>query len=251
MDVMDMIDSVYQRGVMLGADYDSLKTLGTSHIRIIHDNQAITVPLDKVMSIHEAYQFIVHHKESGYSPSEISHLNIYNILSENLSYEPMKSEEELNVEYETMNSSLGFVMVNDEGRGLIEAVADCGVVEKLREKHGRGGVNDNERVGLVRELVSYSTPAVEVAHIFRDVDRTIECDLLVFECLFERQSGAQRITVRIFGLNDADMMLVFDEIGKTIIHCLILYQITKRGLGAATRRLQVALLLLRIITYYS
>ena len=129
-------------------------------------------------------------------------------------------------------------MIDHESRSCIETVANRGIVEKLREKYGRGGIDDDERVGLIRELVSYSAPAIEVAHIFWHVDRTVKRDLLVGERLLECQSGAQRITVRIFGLNDADMMLVFDEIAEFVVHVAI---ITDWGLRPKRQRLNLCL----------
>lgn len=112
--VISILDSVYMQGVMRGVEYDSLKKAGTNHIRVIESNVAKMVPLDQVMSVHEAYLFIVHHETSIFSQHDIRALNINTILSENLIYEPMKSSEELEAGYDAMNSSLGFVRVNEK-----------------------------------------------------------------------------------------------------------------------------------------
>lgn len=112
--IIEMFDSVYQHGVMGRADYDSLKAVGTTHIRIIQDNHASVVPIEQVITLHEAYRFIVHHDEQAYPASEISRLNINAILTENLQYEPMKSGEELRGEYNAVTSDMGFVRVNEK-----------------------------------------------------------------------------------------------------------------------------------------
>ena len=97
--VVTLLDSVYKKGVMLGTTYDSLQNLGTSYIRIIQGNEAKIVPFDRVLSLHEAYQFIVSHNKTGFTNRDIRTLNIYTLLAENLIYEPMKSEEELQAAY--------------------------------------------------------------------------------------------------------------------------------------------------------
>lgn len=112
--VVEMLDSVFDRGIMPSTDLDSLKALGTPGIRVIAGNEAVVVPLSRVMSMHEAYQFIMHHDEETFKPIELSKLNINTELKENLSYELMKSEEELKSEYEQMATSLGFVRVNEK-----------------------------------------------------------------------------------------------------------------------------------------
>ena len=112
--VVEMLDSVFDRGIMPSTDLDSLKALGTPGIRVIAGNEAVVVPLSRVMSMHEAYQFIMHHDEETFKPIELSKLNINTELKENLSYELMKSEEELTSEYEQMATSLGFVRVNEK-----------------------------------------------------------------------------------------------------------------------------------------
>lgn len=112
--VVEMLDSVFERGIMPSADLDSLKALGTPGIRMIAGNEAVVVPLGRVMSMHEAYQFIMHHDEDTFKPIDLSHLNINTELKDNLAYEQMKSEEELENEYEQMATSLGFVRINEK-----------------------------------------------------------------------------------------------------------------------------------------
>jgi putative nucleotidyltransferase with HDIG domain len=147
--VITMIDSVFQQGVMLGTTYDSLQALGTNYIRVIRGNEAQIVPFDRVMSLQEAYQFIVGHNLSGFTNRDIRALNINTILAENLEYEPMKSEEELQAAYDAMNSSLGFVRVNekivDRGELVTEEIYQKlksyeAVINHRAEENGRSGI---------------------------------------------------------------------------------------------------------------
>lgn len=129
--VVEMLDSVYSRGLMNSSDKDSLKALGTLAIRVIQGNEAVMVPLNKVMTMHEAYQFVVHHDEEKFSPIDLSHLNINTVMRENLEYEALKSSEELQGEYDAMASSLGFVRVNEKIVDRGEIVTED-IFQKLR-----------------------------------------------------------------------------------------------------------------------
>ena len=156
--VVSMLDSVYKKGVMLGTTYDSLQNLGTSYIRIIQGNEAKIVPFDRVLSLHEAYQFIVSHNKAGFTNRDIRALNINTLLAENLSYDSMKSEEELQAAYETMNSSLGFVRVNEKivDRGdvvtpeiYLKLKSYEAVINHRAEETGRSGILLWGQIGMV------------------------------------------------------------------------------------------------------
>lgn len=156
--VVSMLDSVYKKGVMLSTTYDSLQNLGTSYIRIIQGNEAKIVPFDRVLSLHEAYQFIVSHNKAGFTNRDIRALNINTLLAENLSYDSMKSEEELQAAYETMNSSLGFVRVNEKivDRGdvvtpeiYLKLKSYEAVINHRAEETGRSGILLWGQIGMV------------------------------------------------------------------------------------------------------
>ena len=147
--IISMIDSVYRQGVMLGTTYDSLQNLGTSYVRVIQGNEAKIVPFDRILSLHEAYQFIVGRSISGFTNRDIRALNINTLLAENLEYEPRKSAEELQAAYESMNSSMGFVRVNekivDRGELVTEEIYQKlksyeSVINHHAEENGRSGI---------------------------------------------------------------------------------------------------------------
>ena len=147
--VISMIDSAFQQGVMLGTTYDSLQTLGTTYIRVIQGNEAKIVPFDRVLSLHEAYQFIVGHNLSGFTNRDVRALNINTFLAENLEYDSMKSAEELQAANEAMNSSMGFVRVNekivDRGELVTEEIYQKlksyeAVINHHAEETGRSGI---------------------------------------------------------------------------------------------------------------
>ena len=128
--VVQMLDTAYRRGVMSGADRDSLRQAGTSYVRIIVGNEAQVVPLNRVMSTHEAYQYITH-ADTKYSPTAISRMNINTVLRENLTYDANKSTSEMEAEAEALSTSMGFVRVNEKIVDRGELVTED-IYQKLR-----------------------------------------------------------------------------------------------------------------------
>ena len=75
----------------------------------------------------------------------------------------------------------GFVMVEDENRGGIEAVFYGGIFEEFTEENRGGGVNDNISVGFIVEFVRDARPVGKIMEIFRDVNGAKKGD---FEGIF-------------------------------------------------------------------
>lgn len=185
--VISLLDSVYQRGIMNVTDYDSLKNIGTNYIRIIQGNEAVAVPLSQIMSQHEAYHFIVHHDELAFPPSDISKLNINTVLNENLSYEPMKSQEELQSEYNAMTSSLGFVRVNekivDRGELVTEEIYQKlksyeAVIDKQQEDTETSSILLWGQIAIVAFIISLLIAYLSVFRI--DYLENSQCAILLF-----------------------------------------------------------------------
>ncbi len=128
-------------------------------------------------------------------------------------------DDALIVEFEIWSS---FVMVDDEDRVVVETVCDYSVVEELGKKDGCGGVDNDVAVSLVVEVSRDAAPALEVAHVFWNFDRTIERNFATNKRGFERERRAQRIAVRVFRLDDTDALLVFNEFAEFVVHGYII-----------------------------
>lgn len=109
-----VLDTIYERGVISGEDFDSLSEKGTTYIRIIGGNIANVVALDYPQTVHQAYKYIISNPLFRGHEAELGDMNINTILAENLKYEDSKSQQELLQHYENMTSSLGFVRVNEK-----------------------------------------------------------------------------------------------------------------------------------------
>ncbi len=109
-----VIDTIYANGVMDGNDYDSLLNVGTEHIRTIGGNMATAMPLDHVMTVHQAYKYLLDNPLFKGNTAELIDLNLNTLLAENLIYDRNKSMAELQQQYDNISSSLGFVRVNEK-----------------------------------------------------------------------------------------------------------------------------------------
>ena len=77
-----VIDTIYSHGVMAIHDYDSLTELGTEYIRMIGGNVAKAVPMDHVMTTHQAYKYIIDNPLFKSKTAEIGELNLNTLLAE-------------------------------------------------------------------------------------------------------------------------------------------------------------------------
>ena len=116
----------------------------------------------------------------------------------------------------------GFVVVEDKDGGGVKLVFYGGVVEKFSEEDFGGGVDNNIAVGAPREVARDARPVGIVAEVFRNVDGAVERDfggrIKSGNEIVEGESGAKRVAVGIFGLDDAESLFSFEKIYEGMIH---------------------------------
>ena len=127
--IADMLDTIYQRGVMSGEDYARLKDKEHhKDIRIVKNNEAVSVPLSRVFSLRSAYDYIMVEDTSKYSRLVLRQYNINELLLPNLAYDQMKSETELDERMQNISSYNGFVQAGqkivDRGETVTDEVYD-------------------------------------------------------------------------------------------------------------------------------
>ena len=74
------------------------------------------------------------------------------------------------------------------------------------------------------KIANYPVPATDVAQIFGDIDWAVQRHGLaqVTQHFLQRQARTQAVTVRIFGLDDDDIVGRLDELLGGIKHVLII-----------------------------
>ena len=85
----------------------------------------------------------------------------------------------------------------------------------LDEMHGLFAISSKQNVFSLTDLGEFDihpAPTFEIAHIFRNIYWAIKRYFFVRKGFLERQRGTQRIAIRIFGLDDANMFFVFDKL---------------------------------------
>lgn len=124
-----LLDTIYKRGVLSGEDYARMKD-DEHHksIRIVKDNEAESVPLSCVFSLRSAYDYIITEDASQYSSSVLRQFNINELIQQNLTYDKLKSETELDENLQNISSYNGFVQAGqkivDRGETVTDEVYD-------------------------------------------------------------------------------------------------------------------------------
>ena len=124
-----LLDTIYRRGVLSGEDYARMKD-DEHHksIRIVKDNEAVSVPLSRVFSLRSAYDYILSQDTAKYSSWVLQQYNINELIQQNLTYDKMKSDTELDENLQNISSYNGFVQAGqkivDRGETVTEEVYD-------------------------------------------------------------------------------------------------------------------------------
>lgn len=122
--VLQLLDTVYSRGIIQPSVYDSLAANGVHAIRLIENKIARPVPLSRVFSTRSAYRFIMEYDREHYRPALLSKLNLNTVLEENANYDADKSQEEAEMLIGTLSTGVGFVMANEKIVDRGEIVTD-------------------------------------------------------------------------------------------------------------------------------
>lgn len=96
--------------------------------------------------------------------------------------------------------------------------------QNLTEQNVSAGINDDSQVSAGWKIANYPVPAADVAQIFRDVDWAVQRHGLtqITQHFLQRQARTQAVAVRIFGLDDDDIVGGLDELLGGIKHALII-----------------------------
>ena len=109
-----LLDSVYTRGIMSPTFRDSLLSEGVEHARLVRDNMAQSVPLASTLTQQLAYRFIVEHTPDTAMARLLTQLNLNTVLEDNLNYDVLKSEDEIQFLKSQLSTGIGFVMANEK-----------------------------------------------------------------------------------------------------------------------------------------
>lgn len=124
-----MLDTIYSRGILSVDDYSRMKdTERHKQIRIVKDNQAVTVDLSRVFTPRSAYDYIMTTDTTKYSPVVMRNHNLNELIQLNLTYDKMKSETELEERLQGVSNYNGFVQAGqkivDRGETVTDEVYD-------------------------------------------------------------------------------------------------------------------------------
>lgn len=201
-----LLDSVYTRGILSPTFRDSLLTEGVERARLVRDNMAQSVPLSSTLTQQLAYRFIVEHTPDTAMARLLTELNLNTVLEDNLTYDVLKSEDELLYLKSQLSTGIGFVMANEKivDRGDIitpETYLKLRSYEKvMREQNA-----ENERLpyiiaGQVVMVLIILSVLMSYLHLFRrDYLEDMRSALLLYALLtLFCITGSQMVTRHFF-----------------------------------------------------
>lgn len=124
-----LLDTIYTHGVISSDDF-SQQTDEEHHryIRIVSNNIATPVPLADVYTPRSAYEYIMSADTTQKSRLILQQYNVNELIQVNLSYDKMKSEEELDEQLQGISNYNGFVQAGqkiiDRGETVTDEVYD-------------------------------------------------------------------------------------------------------------------------------
>lgn len=145
-----LLDSVYNRGIMSPVMRDSLMGEGISHVRLVRDNVANSVPLTSTFTQQQAYRYIVEQTTDTAMARMLTLLNLNTVLEDNLTYDVLKSDDEMQFLLSGLSTGIGFVMANEKivDRGDI-ITPDTYLKLRSYEKVMRDQNAENERLPYI------------------------------------------------------------------------------------------------------
>lgn len=140
-----LLDTIYRHGVMSPDDYSRLKEVEhRKRIRVVKNNEATSVPLAQVFSLRSAYNYIITQDTSIYSPLVMRQYNINELIQQNLAYDEMKSDVELDELLQGISYYNGFVQAGqkivDRGEEVTDEVYD--VLYSYEQDYERRNTDD-------------------------------------------------------------------------------------------------------------
>ena len=142
-----LLDTIYQHGVISLDDYTRLKDEEHhKYIRIVNDNVATPVPLSSLFTPRSAYNYIMTQDSDKYSRLVLQEYNINELIQQNLTYDAVKSNAELEEDLQGISSYNGFVQAGqkivDRGETVTEEVYD--ILHSYEKEYERRNTVDTQ-----------------------------------------------------------------------------------------------------------
>lgn len=119
-DLMDIIDTIYQKGVISEAEKDSLNQYNSNNVKLILNNFAESYDKNNILDLHTAYKVILgngmvmEEERDTLREQFLSALNLNTIIKENITLEISRSDAELKAMIDSLSPNIGFVLENEK-----------------------------------------------------------------------------------------------------------------------------------------
>lgn len=109
-----LLDTVYNAGVLSVVEYNKIEELQYSHIRMVENNNAKSIPVKKLFSTRSAYEYIMSADTTKFSRLIMQHFNINDLLTANLTPDDKKTETKQKEMLSDINGASGVVYTGQQ-----------------------------------------------------------------------------------------------------------------------------------------
>lgn len=143
--ICTLVDSICQHGLLSVADYNRLVEQGTTHIRIVENNNAVSVPVSQLFSTKSAYKYIMEYDTVKYSRLVMQNYNINEFLTATLTLDEKKTQSELKEELNNISGAEGVVQRGQQiiDRGEIVSKEKDKILQSLEREQSRHKTTEN------------------------------------------------------------------------------------------------------------
>lgn len=105
-----LLDTIYKKGVLSMVEYNKLQTENSSHIKILDNNTAVSVPITNLFSTKSAYEYIMSADTANFKHSVLQKYDINELIAPNLTFDEKKTNSDREGYLSDIDGAVGSVM---------------------------------------------------------------------------------------------------------------------------------------------
>ena len=186
--IATMLDTIYTRGILSSDDFSQQKNEEHHrNIRIVNGNIATSVPLASVYTPRSAYEYLLAADTAQVYRVLLQQYDISELIQVNLTYDRMKSEEELDEQLQGISNYNGFVQAGqkiiDRGETVTDEIYD--ILYSYQKEFERRTIDEADvpykTIGETLYVLVILSILVSYLSFFRpDYFENMQCSIMLF-----------------------------------------------------------------------
>lgn len=150
------LETIYQNGIVTSKTKETYLKDGVSSFMIIKGSRGVPVPIDKILSVREAYEKIIRNAPEELNKNILQSFDITNYLTQNLEYDAKKSDQSKNDLLARISIAVGMVQADERiiDRGEIVTPKTYAILYSLKKvSEQRSGSIDRQVWTFIGEIL--------------------------------------------------------------------------------------------------